>query len=296
MSTVPLGETAAADEPMVAVRDVRYVYPRGSVVALDGLSVDIPAGQVVGVVGQNGSGKTSLTKLLNGLLKPTSGRVVVDGRDTARHTVQELAAHVGYVFQNPNHQLFATTVAAELAFGPRNLGCPPDEVEERVAEAVEFFGLGDVLGLHPYRISFPLRKLVGIASIFTMRPRVFILDEPTTGQDHRTTGVIDRLIGQLGERGATVVCVSHDMPLIAAATERVLVLWNGRLIADGTPREVFADRVAMERTHLSPPQITQLSLALPDRPPDRPAALSVAELVEEYRAPVVGAASGEVVA
>lgn len=267
---------------MISVQDARYVYPNGNVVALEGLSIEIGAGELVGVMGQNGSGKTTFTKLLNGLLKPTSGRVVVDGRDTAEHSVQEMAGHIGYVFQNPNHQLFASTVAEELAFGPRNIGCTPADVEERVADAVAFFGLEAILGLHPYRISFPLRKLVGIASIFTMRPRVFILDEPTTGQDHRTTSVIDRLIVRLADRGDTVICVSHDMPLIAHVARRAIVMWNGQLIADGTPREVFADASAMERTHLTPPQITRLSTRMPSRA-GRPAALSVAELVEETR-------------
>jgi energy-coupling factor transport system ATP-binding protein len=272
------------DLAIVSVRDVRYVYPRGNVVALDGVSLDVPRGQVVGIVGQNGSGKTTLTKLLNGLLRPTSGTVVVQGHDTSQYPVQQLAAHIGYVFQNPNHQLFAPTVADELAFGPRNIGVPEAEIPDRVAEATEFFGLHDVLTLHPYRISFPLRKLVGIASIFTMQPAVFILDEPTTGQDHRTTSVINRLIHQLGERGSTVICVSHDMPLLADVAERLVVMWNSKLIADGTPREVFSDRAVMERTHLAPPQITQLSLQIPSRT-GRPAALSVAELVEDHRAP-----------
>lgn len=270
------------DGPMIAVREARYVYPRGRVVALDGLTLDVPAGQIVGIAGQNGSGKTTLTKLLNGLLKPTSGSVVVNGMNTADWPVQKMAAHVGYVFQNPNHQLFATTVEEELKFGPRNLGVPEEEIPERVAEAVEFFGLAESLPLHPYRISFPLRKLVGIASIFTMRPRVFILDEPTTGQDHRTTVVINRLIKRLGERGDTVVCVSHDMPLLADVAERLLLMWNAQLIADGTPREVFSDREAMQRTHLTPPQITQLSLRIPSRA-GRPAALSVPELVSDLR-------------
>lgn len=280
-----------AGDPMVVVRDARYVYARGNVVALDGVSVDIPAGQIVGVVGQNGSGKTTLTKLLNGLLKPSSGSIVVNGMNTADHPVQKMAAHVGYVFQNPNHQLFATTVEEELKFGPRNIGVPEAEIPERVAEAVEFFGLGDVLALHPYRISFPLRKLVGIASIFTMRPRVFVLDEPTTGQDHRTTSVINRLIRRLGERGDTVVCVAHDMPLLADVAERLLVMWNAKLIADGTPRDVFADHAVMGRTHLTPPQITQLSMRIPSRA-GRPVALSVPELVADMRAPA-GAAPAE---
>ena len=273
---------ASLDGPVVTVDNVTYAYNKGAVLALDGISLTVPRGQIVGVVGQNGSGKTTLTKLLNGLLKPTKGSIVVNGMNTAENPVQKMAAHVGYVFQNPNHQLFATTVEEELRFGPRNLGVPEEELGERVAEAVEFFGLQDVLALHPYRISFPLRKLVGIASIFTMRPRVFILDEPTTGQDHRTTGVINRLIHRLGERGDTVLCVSHDMPLLADVAERLIVMWNAKLISDDTPRNVFADKALMSQTHLAPPQVTELSLRIASRA-GRPAALSVDELVADLR-------------
>ena len=280
----PSNTATGGDPGIVSVRNVTFVYPRGSVVALDDVTLDVPKGQVVGIVGQNGSGKTTLTKLMNGLLRPTSGTVVVQGMNTADNSVQVMAAHIGYVFQNPNHQLFAPTVKDELAFGPRNIGVPEAEIPDRVAEAVEFFSLQDVLMLHPYRISFPLRKLVGIASIFTMRPGVFILDEPTTGQDHRTTGVINRLIRRLGERGDMVICVSHDMPLVADVAERLIVMWNTKVIADGTPREVFADAPVMAQTHLAPPQITQLSLQIPSRA-GRPAVLSVNELADELRAP-----------
>lgn len=287
------GNGLPTDGAIVSVRDARYIYPRGKVVALDGVSLDVPKGQIAGIVGQNGSGKTTLTKLLNGLLRPTSGKVFVQGMDTSQNSVQQMAKHIGYVFQNPNHQLFATTVEEELKFGPRNIGVPEAEIPERVAEAVEFFDLKEVLQLHPYRISFPLRKLVGIASIFTMRPAVFILDEPTTGQDHRTTSVINRLIRQLGERGSTVICVAHDMPLLADVAERLVVMWNAKIIADGTPREVFSDREIMERTHLTPPQITQLSLMIPSRA-GRPAALSVSELVADMRDPAAAATTGQV--
>jgi len=270
--------------PMIAVSDATFAYARDAIPALRGVSLQVPAGQVLGIAGQNGSGKTTLTKLLNGLLRPGSGRVVVDGLDTADTPVQRMAAHVGYVFQNPNHQLFAATVEEELRFGPRNLRVPEAEIGERLAEAVEFFGLGDVLALHPYRISFPLRKLVAIASVFTMRPKVFVLDEPTTGQDHRTVDVLNRLIGRLGARGHTVVCVSHDMPLLAGVAERLIVMGNGTVIADGTPREVFADAATMDLARLAPPQITALSLRIPGRA-GRPAALSVGELADDIRGP-----------
>lgn len=268
----------------IVFEEVTHVYPTGNVVALDRVSLSIGRGEIVGVVGQNGSGKTTLAKHLNGLLKPTSGRVVIDGMDTARMRVQQLAAHAGYVFQNPNHQLFASSVEQDLAFGPRNLGVPPDEVDERVEQAISFFGLSAVRHLHPYRISFPMRKLVGIATVYTMRPAIFVLDEPTTGQDHVTTRVVNQLIHRLRDDGATVVCVSHDMPLLAETVDRVLVMWGGQLIADATPREVFADSEVMRRTKLQPPQITQISLRL-DRRAGIPAALTVDELVAELSSP-----------
>jgi energy-coupling factor transport system ATP-binding protein len=180
--------------------------------------------------------------------------------DTKGKAVQEMAPHVGYVFQNPNHQLFARTVEEELRFGPSNIGVPEDEITERVAKAVEFFGLQDVIEEHPYRVSFPIRKLVGIASIVTMEPSILILDEPSTGQDHQTTHIINDLMRRLREEGTTVVCVSHDMPLLADVVERVIVMKSTRIIADASPREVFADVALMRQTNLQAPQITEIAM------------------------------------
>ena len=275
--------------PLIKVTDARYVYSNGAVLALDGVSLEIPEGQSVGIVGQNGSGKTTLTKLLNGLLKPTSGSIVVDGKDTAKNSVQQMSSTVGYVFQNPNHQLFAPSVTAELAFGPTNLKLPPEEITERIAHALEFFDIKQYAEMHPYRLSFPLRKLVGIASVFTMGPKVFVLDEPTTGQDHQTTKVINQLIHRLQDRGSTVICVSHDMPLLADVSERMIVMWNAKIIADGGAREVFGNTEVMERTHIAPPQVTQISLRLKSRK-GKPASLSVAELSAELGGMKKGAA------
>jgi len=244
----------------IEVRNAEYVYPSGNVVALAGVDLTVDHGEIIGIIGQNGSGKTTLTKLFNGLLKPTSGTVVVNGVETSDRTVQQMASHVGYVFQNPNHQLFARTVQAELEFGPRNIGVPEDELAERVAQAIEFFGLADVIDEHPYRVSFPIRKLVGIASIVTMRPSILIFDEPSTGQDHNTTTVINDLMRRLREEGTTVVCVSHDMPLLADVVERVVVMRNAEIIADASPREVFADKALMARTNLQAPQATEIAL------------------------------------
>ena len=267
----------------IDVRDDRYVYQTGKVVALGGVDLAVRHGEIIGIIGQNGSGKTTLTKLFNGLLKPTSGSVVINGVDTAGRSVQQMAAHVGYVFQNPNHQLFARTVEAELQFGPRNIGVPEDEITERVAEVVEFFGLQDVVEEHPYRVSFPIRKLVGIASIVTMRPSMIIFDEPSTGQDHNTTQVINDLMRRLRAEGTTVVCVSHDMPLLADVVERVIVMKSTEIIADASPREVFADKALMARTNLQAPQVTEIALQTVV-PLGGPVALTPAELATDIAA------------
>ena len=267
-------------EPAIQVTGAGYTYPTGNVVALDDVDLTVAHGEILGIIGQNGSGKTTLTKLFNGLLKPSRGRVVVNGVDTAGQAVQQLAAHVGYVFQNPNHQLFARTVEEELKFGPRNLGVPEDEISERVARAVEFFALQDYIEEHPYRVSFPIRKLVGIASIVTMQPSIIVFDEPSTGQDHQTTHIINDLIRRLREEGTTVVCVSHDMPLLADVVERVIVMKSTRIIADASPREVFADKELMARTNLQAPQVTEIALQTVV-PLGGPVALSPRELADD---------------
>jgi energy-coupling factor transport system ATP-binding protein len=237
---------------------ITHVYP-GGVLALKETNLEITAGEVLGVVGQNGSGKTTLVKHFNGLLRPTSGKLLINGEGAKSKPIHELAGKVGYVFQNPNHQLFATTVKAELEFGPTNLGLSPDEIEKRVQQAVEFFDIKHLLESHPYRLAFPLRKLVAMASIYTMGPDVFVLDEPTTGQDHGGSNMVRKLVNRLREQGKTVVIVSHDMALIAEVTDRVLALWSAEVIAAGTPREIFANDDAMTRTKLYPPQITQFA-------------------------------------
>lgn len=271
-------------EPIIKVQNLTHIYPTGNVVAVKDISLEINPGEIVGVIGQNGSGKTTLVKHFIGLLKPTSGKVIVNGQDTAPLRVQQIAANVGYVYQNPNHQLFARTVREELAFGPRNLDLPEDEVNARVEQAVEFFHLEELLELHPYRISFPLRKLVGMASIYTMRPAVFILDEPTTGQDNITTQTVYRLIRKLRDEGSTVLCVAHDMILLAEVVDRMLVLRDGDLIMDGTPREVFSNYEIMSSTHLTPPQITTLSLKLREKyDAFENVALSIDEMVSEVQ-------------
>lgn len=282
--TPQLIDPATGKSPLaVDVHGAGFVYPTGNVIALRDVDLRVEHGEILGIIGQNGSGKTTLTKLFNGLLKPSSGSIVVNGVITSERSVQQMAAHVGYVFQNPNHQLFARTITAELEFGPRNIGMAEEEIKDRVAHAIEFFGLRDVIEEHPYRVSFPIRKLVGIASIVTMSPSILILDEPSTGQDHETTHVINNLMRKLRDEGTTVICVSHDMPLLADVVERVIVMKDTRIIADATPREVFADKTLMSRTNLQAPQVTEIALETVV-PLGGPTALTPSELADDLTA------------
>jgi energy-coupling factor transport system ATP-binding protein len=269
--------------PILKVENLQHVYP-GGVVALRDINLEIKPAEIVGVIGQNGSGKTTLVKHFNNLLKPTSGKIYFNGTDTGPLSIQQMAKNVGYVYQNPNQQLFARSVQEELEFGPRNLGVSEEEIKERCENAVEFFGLQELRDKHPYRIGFPLRKLVGMASIYTMRPAVFILDEPTTGQDNVTTQTVYRLIRRLREDGATVICVAHDMILLAEVVDRLIVMRDSLLIADGKPHDIFSDHKLLSSTHLMPPQITELSLRMRKHEDDPSQVyLSVDEYVEAVK-------------
>jgi energy-coupling factor transport system ATP-binding protein len=187
------------------------------------------------------------------------------------------------VFQNPTSQLFARTVADELSYGPRNLGVPRAELDQRVTTVADALGLVDVLQSSPHRLPFPRRKLVAIGGVLTMRTPVVVLDEPTSGQDHGTSRSITELVDALRAGGTTVICATHDMPLVADVADRVVALSAGRVVADDVPRVVLSDLAALRTAGLAPPQITELSLALPGRG-DRGGALTVRELVDEVRA------------
>mgnify|MGYP002624207924 CR=1 FL=1 len=245
-------------DPIIVCQDVWHIYP-GEVTALQGATLEIEQGEVLGVVGQNGSGKTTLVKHFNGLLKPSQGQVTINGLDSQKYQVHELARHAGYVFQTPNHHLFATKVRTELAFGPKNFGLSTAEIDERVVDAADFLDIHHLMEQHPYRLSFPLRKLVAMASIYAMGPSVFVLDEPTTGQDHRGANMVRRLVNRLRDQGKTVVIVSHDMALMAEVTDRLVALWSAEIIAVGKPAELFANTEVMTRTKLHPPQIFQFT-------------------------------------
>jgi energy-coupling factor transport system ATP-binding protein len=245
---------------LIEVEGVHFDYPDGTT-ALRGVDLVIEEGEFVAFIGQNGSGKTTLAKSLNGLLKPTRGRVLVDGIDTARKGVmKELVRQVGYVFQNPDHQLFNSTVFDEIGYGPKNLGVAAEERDRIVREAAAVAGVDESrFEEHPFFLTKGLRQRVAIASTLAMRPRAIVVDEPTTGQDYRQSiDVMDFLTRLWREGGHTVVIVTHEMPIVAAYSHRVVALCDGVVLLDGPTREVFSRPDVLERTFVKPPQVTRL--------------------------------------
>lgn len=236
----------------------------GGFLALDDISLSIAPGEFVAVVGQNGAGKTTLIKHLNGLLRPSSGQVLVAGQSTAGQKVADLARKVGFVFQNPDHQIFNDTVFKEVAFGPGNLGLTHHDVTGRVNEALEAVGLLPLAAANPQNLSKGQRQRVALASVLAMKTEIIILDEPTTGQDYKESLQIMDLAQTLHHKGHTILFITHDMGLVARYARRVVVLCQGRIILDGPVREVFTQAEALKKTYLHPPQITELALALND--------------------------------
>jgi energy-coupling factor transport system ATP-binding protein len=241
-----------------------HVYPGSGIRALDGIDLTIAAGERVALIGQNGSGKTTLVRHLNGLLRPTEGVVSVDGTDAARLTVAQLAARVGLVFQDPDRQIFAGSVRAEVEFGPRNLGMPRSTLREAVADALAATGLDGDEETNPYDLGGSRRKLLALASVLAMRTPVLVLDEPTTGQDARGVARVRSVMESAAAAGRTVIAISHDMRFVAEAFERVVVMRAGRIIADGPPGEVFAQAgwEALRSTYLEPPLASRIGARL----------------------------------
>lgn len=257
-----------------------HVYADGGVRALDGVDLVIAPGERVALIGQNGSGKTTLVRHLNGLLRPTEGRVLVDGSDARTMTVAQLASRVGLVFQDPDRQVFAGSVRAEVEFGPRNLGRSGDDLAAAVRDALEATGLTGEERTNPYDLGQSRRKLLALASVLAMRTPVLVLDEPTTGQDLRGVERVRAIVERASAEGRTVIAISHDMRFVADTFARVIVMRAGRVILDGAPTEVFAADAwdALRSTFLEPPLAAEIGhrLALGATPTD-------ATLVEALR-------------
>jgi energy-coupling factor transport system ATP-binding protein len=245
----------------IQIEDLHFSYPSG-VHALRGVSLAIEAGEQVAIVGQNGAGKTTLVRHLNGLLRPTTGTVRIGDWLTQDHSVARLAARVGYVFQNPDEQLFKGNVHDEVAFGPTNLGFPAERIERLVRDALALLELADKADVNPYDLTPTWRKRVAIASVIAMDTPIIVLDEPTTGQDYRTMRDLCRLNQTLKEQRKTVIAISHDIDFVAENFARIVVMGQGRVLLDGTAEQVFQHEEILGSTYVQPPQLTRLGRRL----------------------------------
>jgi energy-coupling factor transport system ATP-binding protein len=245
----------------IKVTDLRFTYPTG-VEALKGISLSIGSGEQIAIVGQNGAGKTTLVRHFNGLLRPTSGSVWVGGWDASKYSVAKLASRVGYVFQNPDEQLFSKDVLTEVAFGPRNLGYSKARVERLVERALELTELRDKTGVNPYDLSPAWRKMAALASVIAMDTPIVIFDEPTTGQDALNAARIANVIAELKREGKTVITITHDIDFCAENFERVIALANGAVLLDGETHDVLGREEILAQTYVDPPQLTRLGRAL----------------------------------
>lgn len=244
---------------MIEFENVSASYD-GELPILRDVSFRIPDGDFVAFVGTNGAGKSTTMRLVDGLLKPSSGQVLIDGVPTTQLRTSQLAAKVGFLFQNPDRQICCSTVREELLFGFRAQGRDDAEAEAKVDAMIERFGLdGDA---EPFLLNRGTRQLLALASIIVMEPPVVVLDEPTTGLDFRECAKVMDVIAGLNARGTTVVMVCHDMEVVADYAKRVIAMTAGQVVADGETFAVLRDRDVLARTHLLPPQMVDVSLRL----------------------------------
>ena len=269
---------------VIEVENLVHVYPRGNVKALKGVNLKIYEGDVVSIVGQNGSGKTTLVRHFNGLLRPTEGAVKLLGEDTANKSIGEMANRCGYVFQNPNHQIFCTTVREELEVGPKNMGFTAEEMNQSIEEVAELMNLKDIMDKHPMTLDYTTKKIVTIASVLVFKPTVLVLDEPTGGLDEVGRQMLTKIIKMMHDKGHTVVMISHDMDYVAENSSRIVVMAEGQIQDDGAPNVIFTNAEVLKYAQVEPPQITLLDLYLSaGKEKIESVALSVEDFVKKYK-------------
>jgi len=247
---------------MIEAQNIYFAYPNG-IQALKGVSLTIRNGEFVAIMGQNGAGKTTLVKHFNGLLKPTKGKVLIDGVDTKKVSVATLARNVGFVFQNPDHQLFSETVEDEIAFALKNFGFKETITKRRVTWALNLLGLTQYRKTSPFMLSGGERKRVALASILAWNPKILILDEPTIGQDYQQKEKLRQFILQMKAQRKTIIIVTHDVEFVAECNPRVLLMLDGKIVADGEARKVLTNPEILTQASIVPPQIAQIFLQLP---------------------------------
>lgn len=248
---------------IIKIRNLKQEYGRGELVLKD-INLEIKRSEFVAVIGQNGAGKTTLVKHLIGLLRPSAGQIFINDQDISKQPISVLAQKVGYVFQNPDHQIFMDRVFKEIAFGLKNLGLSEAEIETRTDKALKEVGIFHLKDASPMSLSKGHRQRLALASVLAMEPEILILDEPTTGQDYRGAKQIMDLVAKLNKKGHTIIFITHDMQLVADYAKRVILMGNGEIMLDGTPKEVLNQTKLLAKTNLKPQQITELSHLLID--------------------------------
>ena len=262
---------------ILKAEELRYTYPTYYVEALRGIDLFIQEGEMIAILGQNGSGKTTLAKHFNGLLKPSFGRMWVQNKSTTAYSHRELARWVGYVFQNPDHQIFARTVAEEVGFGLKMQGETPKTIEKRVTEALEVVGLQGYEQKGPFALTKGERQRVAVASVLAAQPQVIILDEPTTGLDYRHQQNMMEMLKRLNRSGHTIIIITHSMWVATEYANRTIVMNDGRILSDGPTRAIFSDENRLAEASLSPPSLVRLSNWLGTQ------ALTVQQMVQELK-------------
>jgi energy-coupling factor transporter ATP-binding protein EcfA2 len=248
---------------MIEAKDIFFTYPNG-VQALKDVSVTIQDGEFIAIMGQNGAGKTTLVKHFNGLLKPIKGQVLVDSVDTKKVSVASLSRNVGFVFQNPDHQLFSETVEDEISFALRNFGFEEKIIKERVNWALNLLSLTQYGKTSPFMLSGGERKRVALASVLAWNPKILILDEPTIGQDYQQKEKLRQFILQMRTQQKTIIIVTHDVEFVAECSPRVLLMLDGKIVADGQAKTILSDPDLLMRASVVPPQISQIFLQMPE--------------------------------
>jgi energy-coupling factor transporter ATP-binding protein EcfA2 len=247
------------DAPLVSFENVHFKYQDHLPEVLKGVNFQIKKGNVIAILGYNGSGKTTLVKHALGLLKPTRGQVLLEGKDTRQMTVAHAAHTVGYVFQSPSHMLFAPTVKEELSFGPKNLKMPADDIEKNIQWAIETVHLSDELQTPPLALSFGQQKRISISAVLAMRSRILVMDEPTAGQDYwNYTAFMDSILQMPGFD--SILFITHDVDLAVIYANRILLVYDGQLMADGTPYEVLKDEALLRRCRILPTSLLRANI------------------------------------
>ncbi len=242
----------------IKLENVIFQYPDGTT-AVENVSFEINKGEKVAIIGQNGAGKTTTVKLLNGLLKPTTGDVIIDGWNTKDYTTAQMSRKVGYVFQNPDDQIFHSYVEDEIKFGPKKLGYEQDEIDRLVKKAIDLTELEKSIDENPYNLPYSIRKFVTIASVISMNTDVIILDEPTAGQDLKGMRILHRVIDELHKEGKTIITITHDMEFVVSNFDRVIVMAHKNVIDDNDKREIFWKEEILLESKLKQPYISSLA-------------------------------------